>query len=142
MKQLCVCVCVYIYIYIYTFLKEVYSSYFSMSKALLMLCSFLAVHFCKQYLKPEFYLRAKETSDYKRSGIVLFFLTLTWGRLDLSTVNSLCWNLLSVPCGSHCKDSTCNARRCRSCCFDPWVRKIPWRRKWIPTSVLLPGKFH
>ena len=25
--------------------------------------------------------------------------------------------------------------------FDPWVWKIPWRRKWQPTPVLLPGKF-
>ena len=25
---------------------------------------------------------------------------------------------------------------------DPWVRKIPWRRKWQPTSVFLPGKSH
>ena len=23
-----------------------------------------------------------------------------------------------------------------------WVEKIPWRRKWQPTPVLLPGKFH
>ena len=30
--------------------------------------------------------------------------------------------------------------------FNPWVRKIPWdlpwRRKWQPTPVSLPGKFH
>ena len=26
--------------------------------------------------------------------------------------------------------------------FNPWVRKIPWRRKWHPTPVLLPGKSH
>ena len=26
--------------------------------------------------------------------------------------------------------------------FNPWVRKIPWRRKWQPTPVFLPGKFH
>ena len=26
--------------------------------------------------------------------------------------------------------------------FDPWVGKIPWRRKWQPTSVFLPGKSH
>ena len=26
--------------------------------------------------------------------------------------------------------------------FDPWVRKILWRRKWQPTPVLLPGKSH
>ena len=25
--------------------------------------------------------------------------------------------------------------------FDPWI-KIPWRRKWQPTPVFLPGKSH
>jgi len=25
--------------------------------------------------------------------------------------------------------------------FNPWVRKIPWRRKWKPTPVFLPVKF-
>ena len=24
----------------------------------------------------------------------------------------------------------------------PWVGKIPWRRKWLPTPVFLPGEFH
>ena len=37
------------------------------------------------------------------------------------------------------KISACQCTRCR---FDPWVRKIPWRRKWQPTPVFLPGKFH
>ena len=26
--------------------------------------------------------------------------------------------------------------------FNPWVRQIPWRRKWQPTPVFLPGKSH
>ena len=26
--------------------------------------------------------------------------------------------------------------------FNPWVGKIPWRRKSQPTPVLLPGKSH
>ena len=26
--------------------------------------------------------------------------------------------------------------------FGPWVRKIPWRREWLPTLVFLPGEFH
>ena len=26
--------------------------------------------------------------------------------------------------------------------FDPWVRKIPWRRAQQPTPVLLPGESH
>ena len=32
--------------------------------------------------------------------------------------------------------------QCRRCWFYPWVRKIPWRRKWQLTPVLLPGKSH
>ena len=26
--------------------------------------------------------------------------------------------------------------------FEPWVRKIPWRREWQPTAVFLPGESH
>ena len=26
--------------------------------------------------------------------------------------------------------------------FDPWVRKIPWRRKWQPTPVFMPRELH
>ena len=32
--------------------------------------------------------------------------------------------------------------QCRRPGFDPWVRKIPWRREWLPILVLLPGEFH
>ena len=28
------------------------------------------------------------------------------------------------------------------CGFNPWIRKIPWRRKWQPTPVFFPGKSH
>ena len=31
---------------------------------------------------------------------------------------------------------------CRSPEFDLWIGKIPWRRKWRPLPVFLPGKFH
>ena len=41
--------------------------------------------------------------------------------------------------GSDGKASAYNAGRPR---FSPWVGKIPWRRKWQPTPVLLPGKSH
>ena len=26
--------------------------------------------------------------------------------------------------------------------FDPWAQKIPWRRKWQPIPVFLPGESH
>ena len=37
------------------------------------------------------------------------------------------------------KELTYQDRRCQ---FDPWVGKVPWRRKWQPTPVFLPGKPH
>ena len=30
--------------------------------------------------------------------------------------------------------------QCRRPSFNPWVRKIPWRREWQPTPVFLPGE--
>ena len=33
-------------------------------------------------------------------------------------------------------------RRYKRCGFVPWIRKIPWRRAWQPTPVLLPGESH
>ena len=31
-----------------------------------------------------------------------------------------------------------NRLQCGRPGFDPWVRKIPWRRAWQPTPVLVP----
>ena len=39
------------------------------------------------------------------------------------------------------KTPACQCKRHKRCGFNPWVRKIPWRRKWQPNPVLLPGKF-
>ena len=56
-----------------------------------------------------------------------------------------CWylidsqNKLGFPGGSDGK-SVC--LQCGRPGFDPWVRKMPRRRKWQLTPVLLPGKFH
>ena len=33
-----------------------------------------------------------------------------------------------------------NLLQCRRPRFDPWVGKIPWRRKWQPAPVFLPGQ--
>ena len=35
------------------------------------------------------------------------------------------------------KEPTC---QCRGPRFNPWVGKIPWRRKWQSTPVFLPGE--
>ena len=43
------------------------------------------------------------------------------------------------PLGSEGKESDCQWRRPG---FNPWVRDIPWRRKWWPISIFLPGEPH
>ena len=40
------------------------------------------------------------------------------------------------------KEPACQCRRCKGYGFDPCFWKIPWRRKWRPTPVFLPGQFH
>ena len=46
------------------------------------------------------------------------------------------------PGGASGEDPACQCRRRKTCGFHPWVGKIPWRRKWLPIPVFLPGKFH
>ena len=47
---------------------------------------------------------------------------------------------LGLPRWLSGKESACQRRVYRRRCFHPWVGKIPWRRKWQPTPVLLPEK--
>ena len=46
------------------------------------------------------------------------------------------------PGGASGKESPCQCRECKRHGFDSWVGKIPWRRKWQPTPVFLPGESH
>ena len=46
---------------------------------------------------------------------------------------------LKLPWWLSCKES---ASQCMRRGFDPWVQKIPQRRKWQPTPVFLSGKSH
>ena len=57
---------------------------------------------------------------------------------NLITTNPKC---VGFPGGSVVKKES---EQCRRCGFDPWIRKtpFPWGRKWQPTPVFLPGKFH
>ena len=50
--------------------------------------------------------------------------------------------LQSLSGGASGKDPACHCRRHKKPWFDPWVKMIPWRRKWQPSPVFLPGEFH
>ena len=56
-----------------------------------------------------------------------------WSDLAAAARHNLRW--LSDKSAGQC-------RRHRRCRFDPWGGKIPWRRKWQPTPVFLPGESH
>ena len=47
-----------------------------------------------------------------------------------------------IPSGAVVGESSCQRRRPKRRGLDPWVRKIPCRRKWPPTPEFLSGKFH
>ena len=69
------------------------------------------------------------------------FSTWAWVKLLIGIFNHLCF-LEGFPGGASGKEPTCQCRRCKRRWFDPWVRKIPWRRARQPTSVFLPGESH
>ena len=46
------------------------------------------------------------------------------------------------PGGVSGKETPCQCRRWERGGFDPWVRKIPWRRACQSTPVFLPGESH
>ena len=54
----------------------------------------------------------------------------------------ICMVLKYLPVLPWClsgKESNCQRRRRK---FNPWVGKIPWRKKWQPSPIFLPREFH
>jgi len=51
-------------------------------------------------------------------------------------------NTLGFPGGFSGRESTCQCMRCKRLGFDPWVRKIPWKRNRQSSPLFLPGKSH
>ena len=62
--------------------------------------------------------------------------------VDKATNTWRCWVMKGFPGGTSGKEPACQCRRHKRHGFNPWVRKISWRRKWQPTSVFLPGESH
>ena len=63
---------------------------------------------------------------------------LEWGAIAFSIRKTNSGRLLGLPRRLSGKECTCQCRRPR---FNPWVRKISWRRKWQPIPVFFPGEF-
>ena len=78
-------------------------------------------------------------------SMLLFLITYpllqTWAALVFSESQP---SLLSrdTPVSSLVAQTVKNLSAKQETWFDPWVRKTPWRREWLPTPVFLPGEFH
>ena len=80
---------------------------------------------------------------------VFYFKKYFW---TIFKVYWICYNIASVLVlifwqgiwdlsgGASGKEPTSQCRRHLILGFDPWVRKIPWRRAWQSTPVFLPGE--
>ena len=73
-------------------------------------------------------------------GIIVNSFTLK--SVAIRIINLLFVLIHRFPGGTSGKEPTCQCRRYERLGFDPWIRKIPWRRKWQPTPVFLPGESH
>ena len=60
-------------------------------------------------------------------------------RVSVSLFKKIFVYLLRLPRWLSGKESAC---QCKRLGFDPWIGKIPWRRKWQPASGNLRRKFH
>ena len=76
------------------------------------------------------------------NGLLLLTMSSRIVGIIIFILESLRNLLRGFPGGTSGKESTCQCRRLERLAFDPWVRKIPWRRKWLPTPLFLPRKFH
>ena len=92
---------------------------------------------------PAIHLRSSASTCFL-SQADTYLCAANWAQLrmvlpgtDVGVVSR--WVHVGLPRWLSGKESTCQCSRCR---FDLWVGKIPWRRKWQPTPVFLPGKPH
>ena len=89
------------------------------------------------------YLEVMSAGWLNMLSLIHIFTYVPYSHMSLIRIypplnNNLTW----LPRWLSGKESACQCRRCKRCVFNPWVGKIPWRRKWHPTPVFLPGKSH
>ena len=87
----------------------------------------------------EYYLATKSMRF-----LLLYMATSFWSKKKKSK-NIKCyirfqWCWVGFPGVASGNESSCQCRSDRSCRFNLWVGKIPWRMAWQPTPVFLLGE--
>ena len=121
--SVCVCVCVYIYIYIYLFIPCLFYPLICWLPLGLLLLQYTL------YIVPN---AALNIGVHESFQIRVFVFTDRHPGVELLG-NMVVLGLARSLSG---KESTCKWRGR----FDPWIGKIPWRKKWKSIPLFLPGK--
>ena len=74
--------------------------------------------------------------------LLFYFYENVFNTHILNSFNMLLLGL-GFPAGDSGREPACQCRKRKRLRFDPWVRKIPWRRRaWQPTPLFSPGESH
>ena len=95
--------------------------------------------------KHKIFQQSKNVSFFSTASPAFNCLKFLTGHSDQCVMVHYCCFILhfsGFPCGANGKEPTCQCMRLENCRFNPWFGKISWRRKWQPTPVFLPWKFH
>ena len=96
---------------------------------------------CVQFCSSKYHLWTSDNLGIRDLGSVHSEVTLVWlWSLFRNIMWSRLWRFVIHGRGLSSKASACQCKRCRRRGFDPRFGKTPWRTKWQPTPVLLPGK--
>ena len=131
---ICLCICIYVCIYVCV---SVYM-YAAKSLSRVRLCATPSLGFSRQEHWSGLPFPSMHKSEKWKWSRSVMSDSLRVGCHCLLRIDIHIY-IYGFPRWLSGKEPTC---QCRRHGFNSWAGKIPWRRKWQPTPVFLPGQSH
>ena len=81
-------------------------------------------------------------SKWFQKSVKIFHLLHWCYAFKKIEINTNIWTTMVSQVALLVRNLSYQCRRHNRRKFDPWFRKIPWRKAWQPTQIFLPGEFH
>ena len=82
--------------------------------------------------------RCPLTDEWKKK--LRWIYAMKYSAIQMNAFESVLMSCQGIPGGASGKELTCQCRIHKRYLLDPWVGKIPWRRKGPLTPVFFPGR--